>query len=186
MLTHQLPGLTRPWRSLAAAAAVVALAVPLAASRVSTTGAQPAFKLVSYRGYSFRVPRSWPVIDLAGTRRTCVRFDVHAVYLGNPASDQSCPSWLVGTTEALLIQPGPKSHRPSSVEDPVARQITVTAPGIGITATFDSHPGQVERILASASLPAPVVDPPDPPVAATAAVARPSDPCCRSPWCSPR
>jgi hypothetical protein len=170
MLAHQLPGLTRPWRSLAAVAAVAALAAPLAAGH-ALSGAQATVRLVSYRGYSFEVPSSWPVIDLAGPQQTCVRFDMHAVYLGAPASDQSCPSLLVGTTEALLIQPGPASSTRSSVEDPVARQIKVTAPGIEVTATFDAHPGQVDRILASASLPAPVVDAPDPAVAVTAAVA---------------
>jgi hypothetical protein len=83
---------------------------------------------------------------------------------------------LVGTTEALLIRPGPAAATRSSVEDPVARQISVTAPGIAVTATFDTHPGRVGRILASASLPAPVVDPPNPAAAATAAVAGPSGP----------
>jgi hypothetical protein len=177
MLAHQLPGLTRPRRSLAAVAAVAVLAVPLAAGHASS-GARAAVRLVSYRGYSFEVPSSWPVIDLDGSQQTCVRFDVRAVYLGNPASDQSCPSLLVGTTQALLIQPGPASPTRSSVEDPVARRIKVTAPGIEVTATFDTDPGQVDRILASASLPAPVVDPPDPAAAATAAadVAGPSGP----------
>jgi hypothetical protein len=175
MLAHQLPGLTRPWRSLATAAAVAVLAAPLAAAHASS-GAQATVRLVSYRGYSFEVPRSWPVIDLDGSQQTCVRFDKHAVYLGDPASDQSCPSLLVGTTQALLIRPGATSLARSSVEDPVARQITVTAPRIEVTATFDTDPGQVDRILASASLPAPVVDMPDPAAAATAAVAGPSGP----------
>ena len=173
MRAHHLPGLTRPWRSLAAVAAVAAVATPLVAASASP-GAQAAVRLVSYRGYSFEVPNSWPVIDLDGSQRTCVRFDVHAVYLGNPSSDQSCPSLLVGTTEALLIRPGSASPTRSSVEDPVARQITVTAPGIEVTATFDTDPGQVDRILASASLPAPVVDDPNPAGAATAAMAGPA------------
>jgi hypothetical protein len=168
MLAHQLPGLTRPWRSLAAVAAVAALVAPLAVSHASS-GAQATLRLVSYRGYSFEVPSSWPVIDLNGSQKTCVRFNTHAVYLGDPASNQSCSSLLVGTTEALLIQPGPASSTRSSVEDPVARLITVTAPRIEVTATFDTHRSQVDRILASASLPAPVVDTPDPAAAATVA-----------------
>jgi len=175
MLKHQLPGLTRPWRSLAAAAAVAALAAPLAAGH-ALSSAQATVKLVSYRGYSFEVPRSWPVIDLGGSAQTCVRFNMHAVYLGDPASNQSCPSLLVGTTEAILIQPGPASPTRASVEDPVARQITVTAPGIEVTATFDTDPGQVDRILASASLPAPVVSAPNPAAAATMAAAKPGGP----------
>jgi hypothetical protein len=168
MRAYQLRGLTRPRRSLAAVAAVAVLAAPLVAGRASA-GTHATVRVVSYRGYSFEVPNSWAVIDLTGSA-TCVRFDRHAVYLGNPASDQACPSWLVGTTEAVLIQPGPASHDPSSIEDPVARLITVTAPRIEVTATFDSHPRTVDRILSSASLPAPVMDAPDP-VTATAMLA---------------
>jgi hypothetical protein len=175
MLTHQPPGLTRPWRSLAAAAAVAALAAPLAAGH-ALSSAQATVRLVSYRGYSFEVPRSWPVIDLGGSAQTCVRFNMHAVYLGDPASNQSCPSLLVGTTQAILIQPASASPTRSSVEDPVARQITATAPGIEVTATFDTDPGQVDRILASASLPAPVVSAPNPAAAATMAADQPSGP----------
>jgi hypothetical protein len=175
MLTHQLPGLTRPWRSLAAVAAVAALAAPLAAGHARSS-AQATVKLVSYRGYSFKVPRSWPVIHLGGSAQTCVRFNMHAVYVGDPASNQSCPSLLVGTTEAILIQPGSASPPRSSVEDPVARQITATAPGIEVTATFDTDPSQVDRILASASLPAPVVSDPNPAAAATMAAVRPGGP----------
>jgi hypothetical protein len=96
-----------------------------------------------------------------------VRFDVSVVYLGNPAADQACPSLLVGTTQALLIQPGPKSSAQSSVENPVAREITVTAPKIKVTAKYDTDPTQVQQILASASLPKALIEAPDP-TAATA------------------
>jgi hypothetical protein len=173
MHARQMPGHTRPWRSVAAVAAIAAaaaltapLAAPLAASRASAV-TSAALRTVSYRGYSFEVPSSWPVVRLAGFKRTCVRFDVHAVYLGDPAADQSCPSLLVGTTQALLIQPAPRSAALSSVEDPVAREVTVTAPRIKVTATFDTDPGQVYRILSSASLPKATIRDPDP----TAAVA---------------
>ncbi len=158
MLPRQLPGLARPWRPLATVMAAAALATPVVASGAPAAAqpaltAQPALKTVSYRGYSFEVPRSWPVIRLGGSGRTCVRFDVQAVYLGRPAADESCPSLLVGTTQALLIQPAPGSSARSSVEDPVARKIAVSAPRISITATFDSDPGLVSQILSSASLP---------------------------------
>jgi hypothetical protein len=91
-----------------------------------------------------------------------VRFDEHAIYLGDPASNQACPSLLVGATEALLVQPAPRSSVLSSVEDPVARQITVTAPRIKVTATFDADPGRIDQILGSASLPSPIMEAPDP------------------------
>jgi Rv2525c-like, glycoside hydrolase-like domain len=168
-----------PWRRFASLGAVAALAVPVAAyaaagghvpHRAAGAGAAAgaSLKRVLYRGYAFEVPRSWPVIDLAGRKRTCVRFDRHAVYLGRPPRNQSCPSMLVGRTEALLIQPGPRSSAWSSVENPTADQITATAPLIKVTATFDSRAKQVDQILASASLRAPVVDAPDPAHAAAA------------------
>ncbi|HEY3902657.1 MAG TPA: glycoside hydrolase domain-containing protein [Streptosporangiaceae bacterium] len=90
----------------------------------------------------------------------CVRFDVHAVYLGTPSRNQSCPSWLIGTTESILIEPGPARVDRTSVEELVARQVAVRAPGIVITATFDADPKLVDRILASAKLPAPTIDAP--------------------------
>jgi Domain of unknown function (DUF1906) len=116
-----------------------------------------ALKRVSYLGYRFEVPRSWPVISDAQHPGSCVRFDLHAVYLGVPGPNQNCPSWLVGTTEALLIQPGPGDARRQSTEDPIANEITATAPRITLTATFDTDPSAIYRILASAGLAAPVI-----------------------------
>ena len=171
MLARQLPGLTRPWRSLAAFVAVAAVAAPVAASQPAA-GAVAALQQLSYRGYSFEVPSSWRVVRLGSADQTCVRFDVSVVYLGNPAADQACPSLLVGTTQALLIQPAPQSSARSSVENPVAREITVTAPWIKVTAKFDTDPSQVLAILASASLPKAVIQAPDP-TAATAQTAGP-------------
>jgi hypothetical protein len=112
---------------------------------------------VSYRGYRFLVPRSWPVIRDARHPRGCVRFDLHAIYLGRVGSDESCPSWLLGTTEALLVQPGPATVVRRSTEDAVARQITVHAARISIIATFDTDPAMIDQILASAALPAPAL-----------------------------
>ncbi|HTW03528.1 MAG TPA: DUF1906 domain-containing protein [Streptosporangiaceae bacterium] len=68
----------------------------------------------------------------------------------------------MGTTEAVLAQPGPASATLSSVENPVAKQITVTAPNMTVTATYDGHRAQVRKILASAALPSPVVNMPKP------------------------
>lgn len=119
-------------------------------------------KVVRYHGYTFRVPRSWPVIDDRKHRRACVRFDQHAVYLGAVSGDEFCPSWLLGTTESILIQPGSARSATASAENPVARQITARAGGISITATFGTDPTVIYRILASAKLPPPVITPPDP------------------------
>ena len=132
-------------------------AVTPSPSATASAGARagPGMKQVSYRGYTFDVPRTWPVISLAQQPSTCVRFDRQVVYLGTPGANQDCPSLLIGTTEALLVAPGAGTAGPASVEDPVARQITVVAPRIQITATFDTDPGLIYRILASASLPSP-------------------------------
>jgi Domain of unknown function (DUF1906) len=169
MLARQLR-LTRRRHSLAAVAAILAaplVASPAAAAATHAAGAPAAVMSVTYRGYSFEVPSSWRVVRLSSSQQTCVRFDVSVVYLGNPAADQACPSLLVGTTQALLIQPAATSSARSSVENPVAREITVTAPRIRITAKFDTDLSQVTAILASASLPRAIIHAPDP-TAATA------------------
>jgi hypothetical protein len=62
---------------------------------------------------------------------------------------------LVGTTEAMLVAPGPRHVRHVSVRNNVARRITVAASRLRITATFDAHPGVINQILASAHLPRP-------------------------------
>ncbi len=128
-------------------------------------------KAVSYLGYRFLVPKGWPVIDDRGNHRGCVRFDRHAVYLGPVSGEETCPSWLLGTTESVLIQPGPARAAVSSAENPVARQITVRAPRVLITATFDSRPAVIYRMLAGAGLPPPEIEPPDPAAVASGAAA---------------
>ena len=112
-------------------------------------------KAVSYLGYRFLVPRGWPVVDDTRHRSGCVRFDRHAVYLGAVSSEQSCPSGLLGTTESILIQPG-RARQPSvSTANPVARQVTVRAPRIQVTATYDTDPAVIYQILVGAGLPPP-------------------------------
>ncbi|MFN8027502.1 MAG: hypothetical protein U0W40_14440 [Acidimicrobiia bacterium] len=60
---------------------------------------------VEYGGIAFDVPADWPVYDLASDPTMCVRFDVHAVYLGTPSPDMNCPAGGVGSTDAVLVQP---------------------------------------------------------------------------------
>ncbi|HEU5419621.1 MAG TPA: glycoside hydrolase domain-containing protein [Streptosporangiaceae bacterium] len=144
------------------------------AARTEAAAAAPAragaaLRRVQFQGYTFQVPAAWPVIDLARHPATCVRYDRHAVYLGSPGADQSCPSWLFGTTEAVLVQAGPAAARRSSQENPVSRRITVTAPRIRVTATFSTNPNVLYRMLSLAGLPAPQITPPNPAVADSAA-----------------
>lgn len=121
-----------------------------------------AVRAVRFAGYTFQVPRSWPVISLARHPRACVRFDRSVAYLGTPGADEACPAGLVGTTQSILIEPASAGSAPSSVENPVARQIMVRAPGVSITATYGTDPAQIDQILRSAALPEPAVRQPDP------------------------
>lgn len=148
-----------------ATSATVAAFVLLAGSAAAVAGPSGGLTALSYGGYHFEIPASWPVFDLSKQPETCVRFDLHAVYLGTPAADQFCPSWLLGATEAMVIGPGPSSVRAQTVENTVSHQITATAPGISVTATFDQDPAIITGILASAGL--------DAPLATTADLVRP-------------
>jgi Domain of unknown function (DUF1906) len=179
----------RRWATRQAPALVASL---LAGGLLAAAGASPAsagtpagLKQVLYQGYTFDVPAAWPVIDEALHPRTCVRFDQHAVYLGGPGPDQACPSWLFGTTEAVVIQTGPGSVRRTATENPVSREITATAPRVRITATFDRDPNIIYTMLARADLPAPQIVLPNPalldaaegkPAAAQPAVGQPGQP----------
>ena len=37
--------------------------------------------------------------------RTCVRYDVHAVYLGTPGANMDCPAGIVGRTQTVSFIP---------------------------------------------------------------------------------
>ncbi len=153
------------WGLIAGAAAAAAgLSSPPAlaaaglrfAAAEASAAAPGTLKSVTYLGYRFAVPASWPVIRTSAASATCVRFDRHAIYLGDPGRDQDCPPGLLGTTEAVLVQPaaGPVS-RASAAEDQAARRITVVSRGIEVTATYNANRALVARILASAALPLP-------------------------------
>jgi hypothetical protein len=141
------------------AAGLAAQAAPAAAATAAGRGpAQAGARQVAFRGYTFRVPRSWPVVNLAAHPRTCVLFDRDAVYLGTPVNSESCPASGVGPPAgAVLIEPAAGHARTRSAEIPVDHLITVTAPRIKLTASYGTDPAIVRRILASASLPPPVV-----------------------------
>src|ERR1700733_8140363 len=153
----QLSARMARWGVIAAAAVTACTLSSSAALAAAGSGAtQDASKTVTYLGYNFAVPASWPVIQVTPT--TCVRFDRHAVYLGDPGSNQACPTGLLGTTEAILVQPaGGRVAAASAAEDAIAHRITAVGQGIEITATYGTDPGLITGILASASLPAPTV-----------------------------
>jgi hypothetical protein len=76
----------------------------------------PGMQTVEYLGIAFDVPADWPVHDLATEPTTCVRFDVHAVYVGSPGAEMRCPAGLVGRTDALLVEPASSANAHSGVE----------------------------------------------------------------------
>ncbi len=83
---------------------------------VSTNGAQRAlpptsapeasgpWKSVTFSGVTFQVPNGWPVYDLRTDPTRCVRFDVHAVYLGSQGPDPACPARALGKTDAIQVE----------------------------------------------------------------------------------
>ncbi len=146
------------------AAALVAPAAALAASPD-----KPATKVVRYHGYRVVVPAHWPVYRLAGNESTCVRFDRHAVYLGQPGTNQRCPAAAAGRTEAILVAPlqshvtamgagGGQALPLPSTQGSVpahgsATQLVKARDGVVVTATWHQDPAVIKRALGVGSLP---------------------------------
>jgi Domain of unknown function (DUF1906) len=134
-------------------------------------GAGPASQTVTFGGYTVSVPASWPVYDLTKNPRQCVRYDVHAVYLGTPGPDPNCPPNLVGRVDTITIQApaasagtktagnskgprqdGQQALNPGTiVQDPDQHELALAmpdkAPSIG--ATYGTGPGATEQMLAT-------------------------------------
>jgi hypothetical protein len=138
--------------------------------------ARPATQTVTFGGYTVSVPASWPVYDLTKNPRQCVRYDVHAVYLGTPGTDPDCPPNLVGRVDTVTIQApaasagtqtaGTKTAGSSKgprqgaqqvlspgtiVQDPDRHELALAmpdkAPSIG--ATYGTGPDATEQMLAT-------------------------------------
>jgi Rv2525c-like, glycoside hydrolase-like domain len=126
-------------------------------------------KRVTYKGYRIEVPDSWPVVDLARDPNACVRFDVHAVYLGHPGSQSSCPAKTLGRTDALLLEPidrgskarasgaaawTPKGKAASAVPARTSHEVTigVSQAGVLVTASYGSDPATLDGIVGGATL----------------------------------
>lgn len=157
----------------ASATTVPAASATTVAAASATTVA--AGRVVTYRGYQVTVPVSWPVYNLATDPAQCVLFNRHAVYLGTPGTDQSCPARAYGRTEAILIQPATASAAvsPSAVRlpndaaalpdhealpaavakaDAASHTIQLDVPGAGVlvTAAYGMDQPLIRSILASA------------------------------------
>jgi Domain of unknown function (DUF1906) len=155
--------------ALVFAAAFAILAGPAAAVSSHHANRKSKLKTVRYRGYSMRVPASWPVYRLRRRPTVCVRFNRHAVYLGTPGSRQSCPASAAGRTEAILAS----RHQTHGAAAPAAAhplaaviaggaqpaggseaQIAIPAHGVEVTATWNAHPEVVRRALGRSLSPA--------------------------------
>jgi hypothetical protein len=143
----------------------------LTAAVKPATAAEPASQTVTFDGYTVSVPASWPVYDLTKNPRQCVRYDVHAVYLGTPGPDPNCPPNLVGRVDTVTIQApaasagtktagtskgprlgGQQALNPGTiVQDPAQHELALAmpdkAPSIG--ATYGTGPGATEQMLAT-------------------------------------
>ena len=95
------------WGVFAAGGAVPASAVTAgwsgAGGPVSGGPVSGGTKTVHYDGYAISVPAAWPVYRLDNDPARCVRYDVNAVYLGNPGADQACPPNLIGRGATVSI-----------------------------------------------------------------------------------
>jgi peptidoglycan hydrolase-like protein with peptidoglycan-binding domain len=153
---------------LAVLAGTGALAVPGSAQAASP--AESSIQTVTYRGYRIEVPADWQVIDLAENPRACLRFDRPAVYLGEPADQNDCPSRVVGRTAGLVVEPitarsarqataatartpRGKATAPSAVSSNDTIQVAVEDAGVLVTAAHTPGTEQLVRgVLASAEL----------------------------------
>ena len=109
------------------------------------TAAQAAVatRTIDFGGWAINAPASWPVYRLAADPHGCVRFDVHAVYLGDPGPDQQCPAHLVGHTDALWLDttaPASAGAAPAG-EVPAGAAPAGTAPGGAAPAPGSGHGG---------------------------------------------
>jgi len=119
-------------------------------------------RVVRYHGYRVVAPAGWPVYRVGGHAPACVRFNRHAVYLGDPSGDQRCPATAAGRTEAILISPlrsragrfllPPTTTADASANAGTEAQIINTTHGVVVTATWHRDPAVIERALGLGSL----------------------------------
>ena len=124
-------------------------------------------QVVRYRNVEFTVPAGWPIHDLEADPSTCVRFDVHAVYLGHPGADMRCPASVSGNAASVLVEPldGATTLAPADVSaadvnglaveiDPTAAveaRVRAELPtvGLAVTVSYEDSPDTAQQILQS-------------------------------------
>jgi hypothetical protein len=130
--------------------ALVCLAAALPAQALATAPT----KTVSFHGYRLAVPATWPVYHLRPGGTQCVRFDRHAVYLGQPSSRQQCPATPAGRTEAILVQPGASTQAlpVTTAGGGGAGEVVDGAHRVVVTATWNRRAAVIRRALGLRSL----------------------------------
>jgi hypothetical protein len=103
-------------------------------------------RAVRYRGLRLLVPAGWPVFRLGPRSNVCVRFNRHAVYLGDPPAAERCPPGAIGRTEALLVQRLGSGSAGLPAGGSAAR-VRMPTRGVVVTATWGAHRAMVERML---------------------------------------
>jgi glycoside hydrolase-like protein len=167
----------RQVRSLASfLAAAISLSALVGLSAAPALAASSAHRTITYHGYRFEVPASWPVYNLAANPRRCVLFNRDAVYLGTPGPDQRCPSRAYGRAGAILVQPASTAGElpPGTVQLRAGTaalatratlparsaalaaashllRISVPAAGIIVTTSYGTDLAQMRGILAGAA-----------------------------------
>jgi len=111
---------------------------PAADGDASSTVDASGLRTVTYQGVQFDVPADWPVHDLAADPTACVRFDVHAVYLGHPGADMACPAGIVGRTDAVLVEPTEGSDHGGADTGAASADVSaLTADGLEVQVASD-------------------------------------------------
>jgi hypothetical protein len=110
--------------------------------------ASGATRTVSYAGYEVTVPADWPVYRLDTDPARCVRYDIHAVYLGTPGTDQQCPAGLIGRTETVSIIAAPAGAQGAIRGDAAAHALTAAGTaGASVVATYGADPALIRQVL---------------------------------------
>jgi hypothetical protein len=143
-------------------------------TKPASTTAKTTVKTVVYGGYEFQVPTGWPVYRLDEHPQTCVRYDVHAVYLGTPGPDMKCPAGLIGRTQTVSFIPGKRTAAAKGAVQPQAdggtelqrlsavhgaitqnaeqHELSVglgAAPGATVVGTYAQSPSVVKQVLST-------------------------------------
>jgi Domain of unknown function (DUF1906) len=98
------------------------------------------WRTVAFEHVTVRVPASWPVYNLAGDPERCPRLDRHAVYLGTPGPDPSCPAGEVtgktGSVQLLPVRPTSADLRAATRRAVIGGAAARTNPDSPVTHTI--------------------------------------------------